>query len=84
MKTQLITEAELAQWLNISKSTLHKLRGETKIPYQRIGTCIRYSTTEIEAWLASRSVNTTEHKEDEGSETKSDSPSAPPTQSNQS
>ena len=84
MKTQLITEAELAKWLNISKSTLHKLREEGDLPYRMIGTCIRYSTTEIEAWLASRSVNTTERKEDESSEAKTESPSAPPTQSNQS
>ena len=83
MKTQLITEAELAKWLNISKSTLHKLR-EKELPYRMIGTCIRYSTTEIEAWLAEKSVNATEHKEDESSEAKSDSPSAPSTQSNQS
>ena len=83
MKTQLITEAELAKWLNISKSTLHKLR-ENELPYRMIGTCIRYNTTEIEAWLASRSVNTTEHKEEESSEVKSDSPSEPSTQSNQS
>ena len=84
MKTQLITEAELAKWLNISKSTLHKLRGEGELPYRVLASCIRYSTTEIEAWLASRSVNTTEHKEDESSEAKSDSPSASSTQSNQS
>lgn len=65
MKTHLITEAELATWLNISKSTLHKLREEGELPFRLIGTCIRYSPPEIEAWLANKSVNTTERNKGE-------------------
>ena len=57
MKTKMMTESELADWLSISKSTLHKLREEGSIPYQLIGSCIRYSTEEIEKWLETHSFN---------------------------
>lgn len=57
MKTKMITESELADWLSISKSTLHKLREEGSIPFQLIGSCIRYSTEEIEKWLKTQSFN---------------------------
>lgn len=83
MKTQLITEAELAKWLNISKSTLHKLRGEGELPYRVLASCIRYSTAEIEAWLAERSVNTTDRKEEEAPDTNSESPSTAQIHTNQ-
>lgn len=52
-----ITEAELAKRLKVSKSTLHKLREEGDLPYQLIGTCIRYSTESVETWLKSNSFN---------------------------
>ena len=59
-KEILITEAELAEWLNVSKSTLHKLREDGILPFRLIGSCIRYSTLEIEEWLKGRSINTPE------------------------
>lgn len=57
MKKSLITEAELSEFLNISKSTLHKLREEGEIPYRLISTCIRYDIDEVEKWLQANSHN---------------------------
>ncbi len=59
IKDVFITEAELAEWLNVSKSTLHKLR-EENLPFTLVGSCIRYSTLEIEEWLKGRRINTPE------------------------
>ena len=66
IKDNLITEAELANWLNVSKSTLHKLREDGDLPHRLIGTCIRYSTLDIDAWLKGRSVNSLESNEQNG------------------
>ena len=57
MDEEFITEAELAQWLRISKSTLHKLREDGVLPFQLIGSCIRYSRNDIDEWLSQRKIN---------------------------
>lgn len=59
MNKTLITEAELAEMLSISKSTLHKLRESGDIPYQMIGSCIRYSQEDIDVWMKEKRHNTT-------------------------
>lgn len=48
---KMLTEAEVAEWLSVSKSTLHKLRENNEIPYLTVGSCIRYSEDEIKEWL---------------------------------
>lgn len=57
MDEEYITEAELSQWLRISKSTLHKLREDGLLPFQRIGSCIRYSRKDLDDWLCDRTFN---------------------------
>ena len=57
-----ITESELAKRLKVSKSTLHKLREEGDLPFQMIGSCIRYSTYAVEKWLRSNSHNQTNER----------------------
>lgn len=59
MNSPYMTEAELASILKVSKSTLHKLRDDGVIPYQRIGACIRYCREDIDAWIKGRSFNAT-------------------------
>lgn len=59
MNNTYMTEAELASILKVSKSTLHKLREEGVIPFQLIGTCIRYCREDIDAWIKGRSFNAT-------------------------
>ena len=60
IKDVFITEAELAECLNVSKSTLHKLRENGILPFTLVGSCIRFSTLEIEEWLKGRRINTPE------------------------
>lgn len=74
MQSKMITEFELADWLRISKSTLHKLRQANEIPYRLLGTCIRYSVTEIEEWLNNKSVNPMAKKQATIPETETDNP----------
>jgi excisionase family DNA binding protein len=57
MNMKLITERQLADWLAISKSTLHKLREQGELPFRLIGGCIRYQIDEVEAWLQRCGVN---------------------------
>ena len=59
---EFITEAELAEMLSISKSTLHKLREEGDIPYQLIGSCIRYNKLDIDAWIQKKRHNQIEER----------------------
>ena len=54
---ELLTEYELSEWLTVSKSTLHKLRETGQIPFQMIGSSIRYSKRDIEQWLKYNSFN---------------------------
>ncbi len=54
---EFITESELAEMLSISKSTLHKLREEGDIPFQLIGSCIRYNKVDIDAWVLKKRHN---------------------------
>jgi excisionase family DNA binding protein len=57
MNSQFMTEAELAEILKVSKSTLHKLRENGTIPFQLIGTCIRYNREDIDAWIKDKGHN---------------------------
>jgi len=59
---EFITESELAEMLSISKSTLHKLREEGDIPYQVIGSCIRYKIVDIDAWILKKRHNQIEER----------------------
>ncbi len=46
-----LTENQMAERLQISRTTLYQLRKEG-LPYRRIHRTIRYNPAEIEAWLA--------------------------------
>lgn len=54
---RMLTEAEVSEWLSVSKSTLHKLRETNDIPYITVGSCIRYSEDEIKVWLEKKRHN---------------------------
>ena len=64
MSEELITESELAEWLRISKSTLHKLRSDGLLPFQKIGDSIRYSRKDIDDWLRHRKFNKQQGEEE--------------------
>ncbi len=47
----LLTEGEAAKALGISRRTLWTLRNEARIPFLRIGKCVRYSVEALKAWI---------------------------------
>lgn len=47
----LLTEAEAAVALGISRRTLWTLRNDGKIPFVRIGKCIRYPVQALKEWV---------------------------------
>ncbi len=54
---QLIEEKELADRLQVSVGTLRNWRSAKKGPrFHRIGQRIRYSPSDVKAWLSSRQV----------------------------
>ena len=58
-----LKEAELAEILKVSKSTLYKLREDGSLPFQMIGTCIRYAKPDVEKWLESNRFNVHEKEQ---------------------
>lgn len=55
--TDLINEIELSARLSVSRSYLRKMRCEGNGPkYYRLGTAIRYSAADADAWLEAQSV----------------------------
>jgi excisionase family DNA binding protein len=58
----LLTEVEAAKALGISPRTLWTLRDEGKIPFVRIGKCVRYSIEALKKWIAEHGSNRDEKK----------------------
>ena len=53
---KLLTPQDLATYLNIPVGSVFSLTSRKQVPFVRIGRrCPRYRTSEIMAWLASRS-----------------------------
>lgn len=57
-----LTPEQAAQYLNVSVRTLAKWRsiGSPSIPYSKIGRCIRYSRSDLDAYLAKHTYNSME------------------------
>lgn len=53
----LLTEAQAATALGVSRRTLFSLRSDGKIPFVRIGKCIRYSVEALKEWIANQNEN---------------------------
>ncbi|EHN6916832.1 TPA: helix-turn-helix domain-containing protein [Campylobacter jejuni] len=51
MIKEYMSEKDLSKFLNISLTSLWRLRKENKIPYIRIGKTIRYEKNAIIKWL---------------------------------
>jgi excisionase family DNA binding protein len=52
----LIDIAELGRLTSIKAATLRKYVAQRKIPFVKVGRLVRFMPSEIEGWLASRSV----------------------------
>ena len=57
MTETLITTNEICEKYRISKGMVHKLR-QSGLPHITIGRCIRYSLTDVAAWIAQRQGDT--------------------------
>lgn len=58
---KLLTDREVADLLQIDDGTLRNWRGKRKGPaFLRIGSRVRYRPADVHAWLATRTVTTTE------------------------
>ncbi|MBP6859087.1 MAG: helix-turn-helix domain-containing protein [Candidatus Magasanikbacteria bacterium] len=54
---QLLTVADLASMLDISRPTIYRLVEDRKIPFLKLGSLIRFTKTNIEQFLNERQVN---------------------------
>lgn len=63
-KSTNLTPEQTADFLNISVRTLAKWRstGSPSLPYIKVGRCIRYKLTDLEAYLAKHTFNSVEGK----------------------
>ena len=50
----LLTEGEAAKALGVCRRTLWTLRNQGKIPFVRIGKCVRYSVESLKEWIEQR------------------------------
>ena len=53
----LMTLQEVADYLRVTRSTIHRLLKRNQIPAFRIGRHWRFNTEEIETWCSSRVVS---------------------------
>ena len=57
MEKELITKAELMEYLRISRGTLDKLMRRHEIPFIKLGKKVLFRKREIDAWLESKKVS---------------------------
>ena len=55
--TELMTLEEVADYLRVTKKTIHRLLGRRVIPAMKVGRQWRFDRASIEAWLRQNSVN---------------------------
>jgi excisionase family DNA binding protein len=54
--TELLTIAEAAKLLGVSASTMRRLQQERRIPFFKVGRCVRFAKTDLVAYLAKRRI----------------------------
>ncbi len=52
---ELMTIAEVARFTKLKVATLRKYVAKESIPFQRLGSAIRFKPSEVQAWVDSRS-----------------------------
>jgi predicted DNA-binding transcriptional regulator AlpA len=58
-ETDLMTQDQVASWLQVSNRTLERWRDVRKGPkYRKIGGVVRYVRCEVQAWIDSQTVET--------------------------
>ena len=56
MGTDLLSQAELLIYLQISRTTLYKLIKKDEIPHMRLGRKLLFRKKDIDAWLETKRV----------------------------
>ena len=56
MGTDLLSQAELLIYLQISRTTLYKLIKKDEIPHMKLGRKLLFRKKDIDAWLESKRV----------------------------
>ncbi len=62
MKSRLIAIDELSEWLGVATGTLYNWVYQQRIPFKKVGRCLRFAVDEIEEWLRRRSTMDTASK----------------------
>jgi len=52
---KLLTVEEIAEYLNLKPSTIYQWTHQGFIPYIKLGSRVRFRTTQIEKWLEEKS-----------------------------
>jgi len=56
METDLLSQADLLEYLHISRTTLFKLIKKNEIPHMKLGRKLLFRKKDIDAWLESKRV----------------------------
>jgi excisionase family DNA binding protein len=51
MNSRLIDIHELSEWLGVAPGTLYNWKSQGKLPFKKLGRCLRFAVDEIEEWL---------------------------------
>ena len=54
--TSLLTVAEAAKLLGVSVSGMRRLQQERRIPFFKVGRCVRFAKSDLAAYLAKRRI----------------------------
>jgi len=54
--TDLLTIAEAAKLLGVSVSGMRRLQQERRIPFFKVGRCVRFARSDLAAYLAGRRI----------------------------
>jgi excisionase family DNA binding protein len=59
---RLLTVREVANYLHVSRSTIHRLLKRNEIPAFRVGANWRFNVEEIDGWRVERQITTPRHR----------------------
>jgi excisionase family DNA binding protein len=62
MTNRLININELSAWLGVATGTLYQWVYQKRVPYKKVGRCLRFAVDEIDEWLRRRSTIETASK----------------------
>lgn len=51
MENELLKAEDVAQMLQVSKHYIYQLKAERKIPFIKIGGCVRFRRSDVESWI---------------------------------